>query len=120
MSAKTLQHGSTHEREVVNDHATAIDALTAGTQQAAGSVTGPKLATGALKKFAFTGHNLAGACTCTGAAVGDRVVGVTNITDGTSAASSFESTITVVNQIQQSAASDLSAKKFDVLLISVT
>lgn len=71
-----------------------------------------------MKKFVFTGKNGAGACTLTGAAVGDRVVGVTNLTDATATGGLYETTITVVNQIQQNSGSDLSAKKNDVLLIT--
>ena len=40
-----------------------------------------------------------------------------NITDGTLALGDFEATITVVDQIQQSSAVDLSTKKFTVLLL---
>lgn len=87
---------------------------------ATNAVTGVKIASTALKYLAFTGRNLAGAITLTGAAVGDKVVGVANTSDGGSAASSFESTVTVADQIQQSAASDLSTKKYTVLLISAT
>jgi hypothetical protein len=66
----------------------------------------------------YTGKNGAGACTCTGARVGDKVAGTVNMTDGGTASSLFESTITVANQIQQSSATDLSAKKFSVLLLT--
>jgi len=70
------------------------------------------------KVLSFTGKNGAGACTCTGAAVGDRVIGVAGITAGGigGAAASFESTITVVNQIQQSSASNLSTLSYVVIL----
>ena len=81
------------------------------------AVTGPKLAVGALKYSGFTGKNLAGACTLTGAKVGDKVTGVVNMTDGGDDSAKFEATITVVDQIQQSAAEDLSTKKFSVLLV---
>ena len=84
---------------------------------AANAVTGPKLDPTALKYSAFTGKNGAGACTLTGAKVGDKVTGVVNITDGSDASASFEGTITVVDKIQQSAAGDLSTKKFSVLLV---
>jgi hypothetical protein len=87
---------------------------------ASGAVTGVKIAAGALKYLAFTGKNGAGAITLTGAAVGDKVAGVANTSDGGSGASAFETTITVADQIQQSSASDLSTKKYTVLLISVT
>lgn len=84
------------------------------------AVTGIKIASTALKYLAFTGKNGAGAITLTGAAVGDKVAGVANTTDGGSGASLFESTVTVINQIQQSSASDLSTKKYTVLLITGT
>ena len=70
----------------------------------------------------FTGKNLAGACTLTGAKVGDKVLGVAGATAGVVGfkASSFESTITVADQIQQTAAADLSSNLYTVLLISVS
>lgn len=73
------------------------------------------------KLFAFTGRNAAGAITLTGAKVGDKVVGVADVAAGSvSAAASFESTITVADQIQQSSASNLSAVKYLVILESNT
>ncbi len=52
---------------------------------------------------AVTGLSAAGAVTLTGAAVGDVVVSVTNLTTPGDASSSFETTITVANQIQETA-----------------
>lgn len=68
------------------------------------------------KVYSFTGRNGAGAVTLTGAAVGDVVLGVAGISTVGNAAASFESTITVVNQIQQSSASNLSAVTYLVVL----
>lgn len=82
-----------------------------------GAVTAVKIADAALKYSGFTGKNGAGACTLTGAKVDDVVAGVVNITDGGNVAASFETVITVADQIQQSSASDLSTKKFSVLLV---
>jgi hypothetical protein len=73
---------------------------------------------GALRFFGAVGHNGVGAVTLTGAKVGDVVIGVVNVTDGASLSSSFESKITVADQIQQSSVSDLSTKKLSVLLVS--
>lgn len=64
------------------------------------------------------GSNGAGAVTFTGAAVGDTVLTVGNVTLGTDVTSSFESTITVVNQIQQSAATDLSSTNIFIVLMT--
>lgn len=69
-----------------------------------------------FKQFHFTGRNGAGSITVTGTAVGDRVILLTNLTDEAAGGAAFETTITVVNQIQQSSASDLSAKKFALLV----
>lgn len=65
----------------------------------------------------FTGSNGAGACTLTGANVGDIVRGVIRV-DASPAdnAANYETTITVVNQIQQSSASNLSAQTMMVEL----
>lgn len=64
----------------------------------------------------FTGRIAAGAITLTGAKVGQRVIGLANLSSPADAAASFESVITVADQIQQSSASDLSAVKYLVLL----
>jgi hypothetical protein len=66
----------------------------------------------------FTGLNGAGAVTLTGAKVGDKVVLLVNLTDATDGSGSFEATVTVADQLQQSSGSNLSAKKFAVLLLS--
>lgn len=58
------------------------------------------------------GSNGAGPITAAGFAVGDRVVSAVNLTDGTNDAANFESVITVAGQIQQSSATNLSAKKY--------
>ncbi len=63
------------------------------------------------------GKNGAGALTLTGAAVGDKVIGVANLTTPGDLKASFETTITVVNQIQQSSATDLSAKQIQFMLL---
>ena len=72
----------------------------------------------AFRLLVFTGRNGAGACTLTGAKVGDKVVGAVSLTDNAAATSSFEGTITVVDQIQQSEAADRSADVFLVFLIA--
>lgn len=71
-----------------------------------------------LKVLSFTGRNGAGACTATGAAVGDQVVGIAGLEAASigGADASFEATVTVINQIQQSSASDLSANHYLVIL----
>lgn len=74
-----------------------------------------------LKFITVDGRNGAGAITATGAAVGDVVIGVAGLTAGAlgAATASFESAITVVNQIQQSSASNLSANDYLVILRAV-
>jgi hypothetical protein len=57
------------------------------------------------------GRNGAGALTLAGTKVGDKVVLAYNLTDLTDSAAGFEATITVAGQIQQSSATDFSAKK---------
>lgn len=72
---------------------------------------------GTLASFGFTGSNGAGACTLTGATVGQKVVTIFEATGGTlNAAALFEAVITVADQIQQSSVSNLSAKKYIVEL----
>jgi hypothetical protein len=62
-----------------------------------------------IKKVA-SGNNGAGAITIAGALVGDNVEFVYNATDDTDATSSFEATVSVSGQVQQTSASNLSAK----------
>jgi hypothetical protein len=91
-------------RTEVNSHKTTLDAAEAAT------------ASNSQKVLVFTGKNGAGVCTLTGATVGDIVVGSVNLTDATDDKALFEGAITVVDQIQQSSASNLSAKKFLAVL----
>lgn len=74
-----------------------------------------------IKMISFDGRNGAGACTATGAVVGMKVLAVFGMTAGAlgTAAASFETTITVINQIQQSAAGDLSLNDYTALLVAV-
>jgi hypothetical protein len=60
----------------------------------------------------FSANNGAGACILPSAQVGDRVVGIINITTGGNESSSFESTITKAGQIQQSSGSNLSSNQY--------
>jgi hypothetical protein len=86
----------------------------------ANKVTGPMIAASALKLLLFTGVDASGApadATLTGAAVGDAVVGVINVTDDENGAAHFGSTIATVNKINQ-LDTDYSTKKFVVLLIT--
>lgn len=100
----------------VTGAAVASALLTGG---AANSVTGNALAAGAQRLLAFAGHNNVGACTLTGAKIGDTVTGVIDLAAGSvSAASSFESTITVNDQIQQTSSSNLSGVKYAALLVA--
>jgi hypothetical protein len=119
-AAKKVKGGSTELFEAITDHATKIDALEAagnvGTADLeTGAVTGAKIAAAALDQLVGTAGNGAGARTLTGAAVGDKVTAVINLTDLIDASAAFESTITVVNQIQQTA-TDYSSDKILVFL----
>ena len=71
--------------------------------------------------WTFVGHSGAGACTLTGAKVGDVVASITGEATGTAGDQSakFESTISVADQIQQSSATDLSANVYMVRLIHI-
>lgn len=83
------------------------------------AVTGTALSAASMRLLAFAGSNGAGACTATGTKVGDTVIGVIDLAAGSvSAAASFESTITVADQIQQSSASDLSLLKYALLVVA--
>ena len=72
-----------------------------------------------FKSFCSLGADASGGAThitATGVKVGDKVVMVADVTDHISAAADFEATITVADQIQQSAV-NLSAKTLVILVI---
>lgn len=66
---------------------------------------------------AFTGRIGVGVCTLASARAGDVVIGLVNLTAGTDLAASFEPVISVTGQIQQTAATNLSAANFLVMLL---
>lgn len=74
-----------------------------------------------LKFITIDGRNNVGACTAVGAAVGDKVLYVAGLTAGAlgNASASFEATVTIVDQIQQSAVGDLSLNDYLVVLLAV-
>lgn len=74
-----------------------------------------------IKTISFDGRNNVGACTATGAVAGMKVLGVFGMTSGAlgNAAASFETTITVNDQIQQSAVGDLSLNDYTAILLAV-
>lgn len=85
------------------------------------AVTAAKLAAAQKRRYFVLGRNGAGAVTLTGALVGDKLDGAVNLAAGPGAnldrTTAFEATITVVNQIQQTSASDLSGEaiQFDLI-----
>jgi len=64
----------------------------------------------------FTGKNLAGACTAVGLAVDDVIFGVAGLTTVGEVDSKFEAVVTVVDEIQQVAAENLSTKTYTALV----
>lgn len=62
------------------------------------------------------GTNLAGAVIASFAVKGDIVVGVYNIVTGATAASLFETTVSVTGQVQQTSATNQSANEFDFFI----
>lgn len=110
-----LRSGAINTGKVIASKLGALAVTTAKIDTKA--VTGVKIDEAAFKFLPFTGKNGTGACTLTGAKVGDKVIGVIDLTNLAAAASSFETTITVADQIQQSSASNLSAVKHAVMLL---
>jgi hypothetical protein len=113
VSAGTLTPGTT---------AIADGAVTTA-KLAAGAATLPKIDTSGIKCLAAAGKNGSGAVTLTGAAIGDRLVAVFGApTAGGALAvklpgTDFEAAVTVVDQIQQLSASNLSANTYVFILI---
>ncbi len=71
---------------------------------------------GLIQQLPGTALAAAGAVTLTGAQVGDKVLSVIDYTANTNVTSSYESTISVLNQIQQTAAGTASDKILVTLL----
>lgn len=69
-----------------------------------------------FKAFYFAGAAQAGQVSVSGTLVGDKILAVVNLTDSADGAAKFESAVTVKDKIVQSAAEDLSAKKFMALV----
>jgi hypothetical protein len=95
-----------------------FDAATVNAKIAAGVIAATKLALTGIKTYGFNGRNNVGLIALTGAAVGDRVLALFEHGAVTlDPATSFESTITVVDEIQQSDAGDLTLLDYVVILI---
>jgi hypothetical protein len=62
------------------------------------------------------GNNGAGAITVAGTVPGDAVVLVTNLSTPANASASFEGTVSVAGQVQQTSASNLSGSTFQFLV----
>jgi hypothetical protein len=88
----------------------------------AGAATLPKVGFAGLKVLAAVGSNGAGSITLTGTVVGDRLVAVFGAPTAGGAmlpeivGTDFESVVTVVDEIQQSTADNLSANTYIFLL----
>lgn len=85
------------------------------------AATPAKIAARPERGYFVLGRNGAGAVTCTGALVGDKVSRIVNLAAGPGSDLDrtlyFESTITVANQIQQTNAANLSAEALQIDLI---
>ena len=112
----TLSDAATSSKAGPVELATNAEAL--ATQSIDLAITPANLGNVLAKVFpvTFTGHNLAGACTATGLAVGDRFLGVSGLTTMGIVSAKFQSVVTVANQIQQSAAENLSAENFTAIV----
>ena len=86
------------------------------------AVTGAKLSGGtaaSVTSGSITGGTAAGACTLTGATVGQRVFAVFDISGSgsTGAENSFEAAISGSGVLQQTSTANLSSKKYGVILL---
>lgn len=101
-------------RYPLNSSVTPADGSVTAAKLGAGAVTGPKLATGAVKLLCATGRNGAGSMTLTGAVSTDVLCSVTNLTDGGDVTSEFGAVGT--GTLTQSGSTDFSAMKLLVQL----
>lgn len=113
------------DRLVTSDPGTTLQTGLSVRVNVAASKTTPRIMMGptqnvghTVQMFTFGGRNGAGAITVTGAVVGDVVRQLQAISAGVtgSGAGSFESTISVANQIQQTDGTNLSTVAYIVLL----
>jgi hypothetical protein len=113
-----MQSATAHVSGASTLHATTVTTLTAtgAVDMSASSLV--KLPAASFHSFCTQGNNGTGHVTATGAKIGDKVIMAANVTDHVSAAASFEATVTVNDQIQQSSASDLSAKTIVFLVLA--
>lgn len=128
-SGALAAHATTHQSggsDVLTSHAsTAANLVWAG--PASGAAAGPSfrapvvadLPANIIKKYKSAGRNGAGSLVATGVKVGDEVVAVIGVVTATGAvvdtldsSGDFEATVTVVDQIQQSAAGDKSTNTY--------
>lgn len=126
----TVESGASVEGIVAASQATtstagkvelATDAEAVAGSDTARAVTPHALAAAIAKMFplSWNGRDGAGACSAPGAAVGDKVLGVTQTgAGGTSDA--FEATVSVVDQVQQTSGSDLSSGSYLGLLVRLS
>lgn len=99
-------------------HTLATAARSVSLPDAAGNILLGVNGLGGMRVLTSVGAAAAGAATLTGAKVGDVVLGISDVTDHTTLlpGTDFEATISVINQIQQLSASNLSAKTIIVFL----
>jgi hypothetical protein len=80
------------------------------------TVAGKVPYTGSIYSVVQVGRATAGGLTLTGALIGDQVEAIANLTTPGDLQSSFETVVTVAGQLQQSTATDLSAKQILFIL----
>lgn len=101
--------------------ATSAETKVGSDSERAVTAAGLRAVMSGLKFISFDGVSTAGPCVLVGAAVDDKVLYVAGLTEGAlgNASASFEPTITVVQEIQQSSASNLSANNYLAVLLAV-
>ena len=99
----------------LNSSVTPADSSVTAAKLADASVTGPKVATTAIKLLACAGRNGAGSMTLTGAVSSDVLCSVTNLSDGGANITAGFSTVGT-GTLTQTSATDYSAKMLLVQL----
>jgi hypothetical protein len=114
VSAGVVECSSGELKYAVNTSVTPADGSVTTAKLAAAAVTGPKLATSAVKLLCATGRNGAGSMTLATAASTDVLCSVTNLTDGGDITADFSTVGT--GTLTQTSSTDYSAKKLLVQL----
>lgn len=118
MITRTQTENSIIWKKVVRAFGGAVTTILSLSDSGSAQLNGSTMLTqGNMLPFYATGRNGAGNITVTGLKPGDKVIMACNITDAANGISSFTTTIATADVLVQTSASDLSTKKYLLLVV---